>query len=102
MTVAREEIFGPVVCVIPYRDENDAVEIANSTDYGLHGAVWSADADRAIDVARRIRSGMLDVNGYDFDPHAPFGGVKQSGLGRELGVEGLSAFFETKVVQICQ
>ncbi len=102
MTVAREEIFGPVVCVIPYRDEEEAVEIANQTDYGLHGAVWSRDEERAVAVARRIRTGMLNVNGYDFDPLAPFGGCKQSGVGRELGAEGFSAFFETKVVQVCR
>lgn len=102
MTVAREEIFGPVVCVIPYRDEEEAVEIANQTDYGLHGAVWSKDEERALAVARRIRTGMLNVNGYAFDPLAPFGGYKQSGVGRELGAEGFSAFFETKVVQVCR
>ncbi len=102
MTCAQQEIFGPVVCVIPYRDEAQAVEIANATDYGLHGAVWSSDVDRARRVAAQIRSGMLNINGYDFDPFAPFGGMKQSGVGRELGVEGLSAFLETKVVMICQ
>lgn len=102
MTVARNEIFGPVVCVIPYRDEAEAIEIANDTDYGLHGAVWSRDEDRAVGVARRIRTGMLNINGYDFDPVAPFGGAKQSGIGRELGEEGLAAFFETKVLQVCR
>ena len=101
MTVAQEEIFGPVVCVIPYVDEADAVTIANATDYGLHGAVWSSDTERARRVASQVRSGMLNINGYDFNPYAPFGGVKQSGVGRELGVEGLSAFLETKVVQMC-
>jgi len=101
MTVAQQEIFGPVVCVISYRDEADAVEIANATDYGLHGAVWSSDPERARRVAMHVRSGMLNINGYGFDPYAPFGGVKQSGVGRELGVEGLSAFLETKVVQVC-
>lgn len=102
MTVARHEIFGPVVCVIPYRDEAACVEIANATDYGLHGAVWSSDVERARSVASRIRTGMLNINGYDFDPYAPFGGVKQSGIGRELGSEGFAAFLETKVVQVCE
>jgi aldehyde dehydrogenase (NAD+) len=99
MTVAQEEIFGPVLCVIPYRDEDDAVAIANGTPYGLHGAVWSQDEERAVAVARRLDTGMVNVNGYGFDPLAPFGGYKQSGVGREMGVAGLHEFLEVKAVQ---
>ena len=99
MTVAQEEIFGPVLCVIPYRDEDEAVAIANGTPYGLHGAVWSGDEERALAVARRLETGMVNVNGYGFDPLAPFGGYKQSGVGREMGVAGLHEFLEAKAVQ---
>jgi aldehyde dehydrogenase (NAD+) len=99
MTVAQEEIFGPVLCVIPYRDEDEAVTIANGTPYGLHGAVWSRDEERALAVARRLHTGMVNVNGYGFDPLAPFGGYKQSGVGREMGVDGLHEFLEVKAVQ---
>jgi aldehyde dehydrogenase (NAD+) len=99
MTVAREEIFGPVVCVMAYEGEEEAIAIANDTDYGLHGCVWSNDEARALAVARKIRTGMINVNGYGFDAMAPFGGCKQSGVGRELGAEGLREFFETKAVQ---
>jgi aldehyde dehydrogenase (NAD+) len=99
MTVAQEEIFGPVLCVIPYRDEDDAVAIANGTPYGLHGAVWSQDEERAVAVARRLDTGMVNVNGYGFDPLAPFGGYKQSGVGREMGIAGLHEFLEVKAVQ---
>src|SRR6185312_1985279 len=74
MTVAQEEIFGPVLCVMPYRDEAEAVTIANGTPYGLHGAVWSRDEEHAMAVARRIETGMVNINGYGFDPLAPFGG----------------------------
>ncbi|MGH9298573.1 MAG: aldehyde dehydrogenase family protein [Acidimicrobiales bacterium] len=99
MTVAREEIFGPVVCILAYDDEDEAVAIANATDYGLHGSVWSNDEERAMAVARQIRTGMVNINGYGFDPLAPFGGCKQSGVGKELGEEGLREFLETKTVQ---
>jgi aldehyde dehydrogenase (NAD+) len=99
MAVAQEEIFGPVLCVIPYRDEDEAVAIANGTPYGLHGAVWSSDEERALAVARRLETGMVNVNGYGFDPLAPFGGYKQSGVGREMGVAGLHEFLEVKAVQ---
>ena len=85
MTIAREEIFGPVLSIIPYDTEEEAVEIANDTDYGLAGGVWSGDADRAKAVARRLRTGQVEVNGGDFNPLAPFGGYKQSGNGREYG-----------------
>jgi acyl-CoA reductase-like NAD-dependent aldehyde dehydrogenase len=100
MAVAREEIFGPVLCILPYETEADAVSIANGTDYGLHGSVWSADEGHALAVARQIDSGMLNVNGYGFDPMAPFGGYKLSGIGRELGAEGLAEFLETKSVLV--
>jgi acyl-CoA reductase-like NAD-dependent aldehyde dehydrogenase len=100
MAIAREEIFGPVLSIIPYDTEEDAVRIANDTPYGLAGAVWSGDAQRAERVARRIRSGQVDVNGGRFNPLAPFGGYKQSGIGRELGRYGLEEFLETKSLQL--
>ncbi|EFC83861.1 aldehyde dehydrogenase [Parafrankia sp. EUN1f] len=99
MRVAQEEIFGPVLCFIPYDDVDDAVRIANDSDYGLSGGVWSADPQRAVDVARRIRTGSVAVNGsYPPFPLVPFGGFKQSGLGRELGPEGLHEFLETRSI----
>jgi acyl-CoA reductase-like NAD-dependent aldehyde dehydrogenase len=100
MTIAREEIFGPVLCIIPYDTDDDAVEIANATDYGLAGAVWSADKDRAVAVARRLRTGQVDVNGGAFNPSAPFGGYKQSGIGRERGRYGFEEFLEVKSLQL--
>lgn len=99
MKVAREEIFGPVLCILPYTTEEEAVAIANDTLYGLHGAVFSADSERACAVARRLRTGMVDINGAELNPAAPFGGYKQSGLGRELGRWGLEEYFELKSVQ---
>ncbi len=99
-TIAREEIFGPVLSVLPYADSDDAVEIANGTTYGLAGAVWSADPDRALAVARRLRTGQVDVNGARFNPLAPFGGYGQSGNGRELGRHGLAEYYELKSVQL--
>jgi aldehyde dehydrogenase (NAD+) len=98
-TVAQEEIFGPVLVVIPFDDDDQAVEIANNSRYGLAGAVWSGDSDRALAVARRMRTGAVDVNGGAFNPLAPFGGYKQSGIGRELGPHGLAEFLETKAIQ---
>ena len=89
MTIAQEEIFGPVLSILPYRDEDDAVEIANGVVYGLAGGVWSADKDRAVGVARRLRTGQVEVNGGAFNPNAPFGGYKQSGVGREYGTPRL-------------
>ena len=91
-TISREEIFGPVLAVIPYSTVDEAVAIANDSNYGLGGTVWSSDQERAADVARRVRSGTIGVNHYTNDPVAPFGGIKESGMGRELGPEGLHAF----------
>ncbi len=99
MTIAREEIFGPVLSIIPYSGEDEAVQIANDTIYGLAAAVWSGDNDRALRVAKRIRAGQVDINGGAFNPLAPFGGYKQSGVGRELGRWGLEEFLETKAMQ---
>lgn len=101
MTIAREEIFGPVLCVIAYEDEEDAVRIANDSDFGLSGAVWSASEERALAVARRIRTGTINVNGGNFyAADAPFGGYKQSGVGREMGLEGFEEYLETKTIAI--
>jgi betaine-aldehyde dehydrogenase len=100
MTIAQEEIFGPVLSIIPYKDEEDAVRIANDTVYGLAGAVWSKDDARAQRVARRIRAGQVDVNGGAFNMNAPFGGFKQSGHGREAGKYGLEEFLEYKSLQL--
>jgi acyl-CoA reductase-like NAD-dependent aldehyde dehydrogenase len=100
MTIAREEIFGPVLSIIPYRDEEDGVRIANDTIYGLGGAVWSGDRERAQRVARRMRAGQVEINGGSFNILAPFGGCKQSGYGRELGRYGLEEFLETKAIQL--
>lgn len=100
MTIAQEEIFGPVLSIIPYKDEEEAVRIANDSPYGLAGAVWSADDARAQKVARRIRAGQVDVNGGAFNMSAPFGGFKQSGHGREAGVYGLEEFLEYKSLQL--
>ncbi len=98
-TIAREEIFGPVLSIIACRDEEDAIRIANDTVYGLAGAVWSGDEARARRVARRVRAGQIDINGGPFNLNAPFGGFKQSGIGREAGVYGLDEFLEYKSLQ---
>ncbi|MEA3194990.1 MAG: aldehyde dehydrogenase [Betaproteobacteria bacterium] len=100
MTIAQEEIFGPVLCIIPYKDEEEAVRIANDSPYGLAGAVWSKDEARAQRVARRIRAGQVDINGGAFNMNAPFGGFKQSGHGREAGRYGLEEFLEYKSLQL--
>ena len=100
MTIAREEIFGPVVSIIPFDTEEEAIAIANDSIYGLAGAVWSADSERAKRVARRIRTGQVDINGGGFNMLAPFGGYKQSGNGRELGTFGLEEFLEVKSLQL--
>jgi len=101
MRVAREEIFGPVLTVIPYADEDDAVNIANDSQYGLAGSVFTADNERGLAIAARIRTGTFGVNqGYTMDPFAPFGGVKGSGYGRELGREGIDGYTETKSIAV--
>ncbi|MFZ2058396.1 MAG: aldehyde dehydrogenase family protein [Acidimicrobiales bacterium] len=100
MTISQEEIFGPVLSILPYDTEDEAIEIANDSIYGLAGAVWSADREHAIKVARRIRTGQVDINGGSFNPLAPFGGFKQSGHGRELGKFGLEEFLETQSLQL--
>jgi betaine-aldehyde dehydrogenase len=100
MRIAQEEIFGPVCTILPYDGEDDAVRIANDTIYGLGGAVWSRDVTHATRVARRIRSAQLDINGAPFNPLAPFGGVKQSGNGRELGKYGIEEYLELKSLQL--
>jgi aldehyde dehydrogenase (NAD+) len=99
MSIAQEEIFGPVLSVIGYGSQDEAIRIANDTPYGLHGAVWAADDARAAAVAARIRTGVVDINGGQFNPMAPFGGFKHSGIGRECGVAGLEGFLETMSVQ---
>jgi acyl-CoA reductase-like NAD-dependent aldehyde dehydrogenase len=99
MTIAQEEIFGPVLAVLPYDTEDEAIAIANDTIYGLAGGVWSGDNDRALRVARRLRTGQVDVNGGRFNPLAPFGGYKRSGIGREFGKYGLEEFFQIKAIQ---
>jgi acyl-CoA reductase-like NAD-dependent aldehyde dehydrogenase len=99
MTIAQEEIFGPVLSIIAYDDEDDAVGIANGVVYGLAGGVWSADPAHAHSIARRLRAGQVEVNGGAFNPNAPFGGYKQSGIGREYGRFGLEEFLEIKAIQ---
>ncbi|WP_019926894.1 aldehyde dehydrogenase [Nocardia sp. BMG111209] len=98
--IAREEIFGPVLAVIPYDDEDDAVRIANDSAYGLGGTVWSADPERARALATRVRTGTVGVNFYNIDHHSPFGGIKDSGIGRELGPEGLASFRHVQSVYL--
>jgi acyl-CoA reductase-like NAD-dependent aldehyde dehydrogenase len=98
MTIAQEEIFGPVLSIIPYEDEEDAVRLANETLYGLSGGVWSGDPERARRVARRLRTGQVEINGGKFNPMAPFGGYKQSGNGRELGRYGMEEYLEVKAM----
>ena len=99
MTIAQEEIFGPVLSIIAYEDDDDAVAIANDSLYGLAGGVWGSD-ERAMKVARRMRTGAVDVNGGGFNIQAPFGGYKQSGYGRENGPYGIEEFLQTKSLQL--
>ena len=98
--IAQEEIFGPVLAIITYKDEDDAVRIANDTLYGLAGGIWSKDPEHALRVARRLRTGQVDINGAPFNFFAPFSGFKQSGRGRELGRAGLEEYLEYKAIQI--
>ncbi len=100
MTIAQEEIFGPVLAILPYDDEDDAVRIANDSVYGLAGAVWSKDPEHAKRVARRLRTGQVDINGGSYNMLAPFGGYKQSGIGRENGTFGIEEYLETKSLQL--
>jgi acyl-CoA reductase-like NAD-dependent aldehyde dehydrogenase len=100
MTIAQEEIFGPVLSILPYDSEDDAVAIANDSVYGLSGGVWAGDAERAKRVAKQIRTGQIEVNGGAFNPNAPFGGYKQSGYGREYGQHGFEEFLEIKSMQL--
>ncbi|MFE0820665.1 aldehyde dehydrogenase [Streptomyces sp. NPDC058847] len=96
--VAQDEIFGPVLCITPYSDEDEAVRMANESEYGLAGTVWSSDPQRAYAVARRMHTGSVGINGYLPDPGAPFGGVKHSGIGRELGPQALASYQEPKSI----
>jgi acyl-CoA reductase-like NAD-dependent aldehyde dehydrogenase len=99
MRIAREEIFGPVLTVISYRDENEAIRIANDSEYGLAGSVFTGDVERGYGIAARVRSGTFGVNeGYIMDPAAPFGGVKNSGYGRELGTEGIDSYLVSQSI----
>lgn len=98
MTIAKEEVFGPVLAIMTYKDEDDAVRIANATDYGLNAVVFGKEVDSAYAMAKRLKSGTVTINGNIIDPTVPFGGVKQSGYGREGGIEGLDNYLETKTV----
>ncbi len=99
MAIFREEIFGPVLSITTYSTEEEAISLANDSDYGLSGGVWSGDEARAVRVARRMRTGQVSINGGAFNVSAPFGGYKRSGLGRELGVHGLEEYLEIKSIQ---
>jgi len=100
MRIAQEEIFGPVYCIIPYTDEDDAIRIANQSQYGLAGSVWTSNPTHGVAVASRIRAGALGVNSHTLDMAAPFGGVKQSGIGRECGPEGLEDYVEVRSMTV--
>ncbi|MGW3242760.1 aldehyde dehydrogenase [Streptomyces sp. NPDC001070] len=100
MRIAREEIFGPVICLLPYEDEDEAVRIADDSDYGLSGSVWTGDVEHGIDIARRVRTGTYNVNTFSLDMLGPFGGYKNSGLGREFGPEGLGEYLEHKMIHL--
>jgi betaine-aldehyde dehydrogenase len=98
MTIAQEEIFGPVLSVLPYDTEDQAVDMANDSDFGLAGSVWTTDIDRGYEIAKRVRTGTYGINWYAFDMGSPFGGYKCSGIGREDGPEGLASFCELKSI----
>jgi aldehyde dehydrogenase (NAD+) len=100
MTIAREEIFGPVLSVLPFADEDEAIKIANTTEYGLAATVWTNDIKRALRVTKRLRAGTVGINGYTLEPHAAFGGYQQSGIGREGGRTSIEAYTEVKTVFI--
>ena len=100
MRIAREEIFGPVICLLPYGDEERGGAIANDSDYGLSGSVWTADVEHGIDFARRVRTGTYNVNTFSLDMLGPFGGYKNSGLGREFGPEGYGEYLEHKMIHL--
>ncbi|MEU8886292.1 aldehyde dehydrogenase [Streptomyces sp. NPDC048442] len=100
MRIAREEIFGPVICLLPYEDEADALRIANDSEYGLSGSVWTADVEHGIDIARQVRTGTYSVNTFSMDMMGPFGGYKNSGLGREFGPEGYGEYLEHKMIHL--
>ena len=99
MTIFREEIFGPVLSISTYSTEEEAIAMANDSEYGLSGGVWSGDEERAMRVARKMRTGQVSINGGAFNVSAPFGGYKLSGNGRELGVHGLEEYLEVKSIQ---
>ncbi|WP_333772787.1 aldehyde dehydrogenase [Streptomyces sp. IBSBF 3136] len=100
MRIAREEIFGPVICLLPYGDEAEAVKIANDSDYGLSGSVWTADVEHGVEIARQVRTGTYSVNTFSLDMLGPFGGYKNSGLGREFGPEGYGEYLEHKMIHL--
>jgi acyl-CoA reductase-like NAD-dependent aldehyde dehydrogenase len=99
MTIAQEEIFGPVLAIVPYDSEAEAIAMANDSDYGLAGGVWAGTPERALAVAKQLRTGQVDINGGRFNPMAPFGGYKKSGIGREIGPLALEEFFQLKSIQ---
>ena len=99
MTIAQEEIFGPVLAIIPYHSEADAIAIANDSQYGLAGGVWGGSNERALEVAKQLRTGQVDINGGRFNVLAPFGGYKKSGIGREIGPLALEEYFQLKSIQ---
>ena len=98
MSIAREEIFGPVLSVIPFADEDEAVRLANDTEYGLAATVWTSDVRRAMRMTRAIRAGTVGINGYQLEPNSPFGGYRQSGMGREGGRAAIESYTELKTV----
>jgi betaine-aldehyde dehydrogenase len=100
MKIAQEEIFGPVVCIIPYQGIDQAIQIANDSEYGLDGSIWCADREQGLAIARAVKTGSLSINGRGRDFSAPFGGFKRSGIGREYGVSGIESYIELKAVTL--